>query len=434
MREVKKMNELIEKRANWRIVQLKEIIADFIVPMRDKPKVFDGDIPWCRIEDLNGIYLKKSKTGRAVSFETIKAMNLKVYPIGTVLVSCSADLGRCAITAAPLTTNQTFIGLFPQKDTSSLFLYYKMLEAAERLNMLSSGTTISYLSRAQFESFKILIPNTILEQQKIAEILSTVDEKIDIINDQITQTTEFKKGLMQKLFTKGIDHTQFKNSSFGEIPESWETIKIGELLEAGRILSHLDGNHGELYPKASEFIEEGIPYVSANCFQKGKVDFSLCKKLSPERAKQFKKGIAKNGDVLFAHNATVGPVAFLETNLEYVILSTTATYYRLDNKTIDAKYWLYFLGSFYFVNQYSKVMGQSTRNQVPITMQRSFLSILPPFQEQKKIGDILSTTDEKLGVLHSKRGAYQELKKGLMQHLLTGKIRVTQLAHRNAIA
>jgi type I restriction enzyme, S subunit len=218
----------------------------------------------------------------------------------------------------------------------------------------------------------------------------------------------------------------FKMTELGEIPENWELEKIDNLLSSGRIISHLDGNHGELYPKASDFVDQGIPYVGANSFVNGKVDFSLCKRLSKERALMFKKGVAKKGDVLFAHNATVGPVAFLETNLDFVILSTTATYYRLDNKTINAKYWLYFLSSQSFSNQYSKVMGQSTRNQVPITMQRSFLSILPPFSEQTKIAEILSAVDEKIEVIQEQINQTTELKKGLLQQLLTKGIGHTQ--------
>ena len=67
------------------------------------------------------------------------------------------------------------------------------------------------------------------EQQKIAEILSTVDAKIEIIDQQISETSELKKGLMQRLLTKGIGHTKFKDSVLGEIPESWEVKKLSEV-------------------------------------------------------------------------------------------------------------------------------------------------------------------------------------------------------------
>jgi type I restriction enzyme S subunit len=223
-----------------------------------------------------------------------------------------------------------------------------------------------------------------------------------------------------------INSNGYKETALGVIPNEWDVIKIQDLIETKRIIGHLDGNHGELYPKSDEFTLEGIPYVGANNFKNGKVDFSNCKRLSIERSLKFKKGVAKNGDVLFAHNATVGPVAYLQTDLDFVILSTTATYFRLDNKTINAKYWLNYLDSPFFKNQYIKVMGQSTRNQVPITMQRSFFAILPNYSEQQKIAEILSTVDAKIEVIDLQITETQVLKKGLMQRLLTKGIGHTE--------
>jgi type I restriction enzyme S subunit len=320
------------------------------------------------------------------------------------------------------TLNQRICSIKSKNNCDFKFLYYVINRNRYFLGF-DNGVSQTNLRKDEVLDCPVQLP-PLPEQQKIAEILSTVDAKIEVIDQQITETQALKKGLMQRLLTKGIGHTEFKNSALGEIPKSWEVVEIQQLIDQGRIISHLDGNHGGLYPNADEFINEGVPYIGANCFLNNRVDFSKCKHLSMERSLKFRKGVAKNGDVLFAHNATVGPVAFLETELDFVILSTTATYFRLDNKTIDAKYWLFFLSSPTFKNQYEKVMGQSTRNQVPITMQRSFYSVIPTFEEQKEISEILNTSDKKLEILLEKKTHYQELKQGLMQQLLTGKIRV----------
>jgi type I restriction enzyme S subunit len=123
------------------------------------------------------------------------------------------------------------------------------------------------------------------------------------------------------------------------------------------------------------------------------INFSKCKFLSEERALKFRKGIAKDGDVLFAHNATVGPVFLLQTDLDYVILSTTATYFRCNLEKLTNHYLLYALQSQFFVRQYQSVMAQSTRFQVPITTQRKFFLVLPPIEEQTAIATALSHTD-----------------------------------------
>ncbi len=218
-------------------------------------------------------------------------------------------------------------------------------------------------------------------------------------------------------------HTNTPKLRFLEFTEQWKVIQIQELLNCKWILSHLDGNHGGLYPKNEEFAKEGVPYISANDFVDGTLKFNRCKFLPIERAKQFKKGIAIDGDVLFAHNATVGPTALLNTNLEFVILSTTATYFRCDNKNLYNQYLEKFFKTDYFVNQYTRVMAQSTRNQVPISMQRTFYIQLPILAEQTKIANFLTAVDDKLIQLKKKKSLLEQYKKGVMQKLFSQELR-----------
>jgi len=201
----------------------------------------------------------------------------------------------------------------------------------------------------------------------------------------------------------------------------WVEKSIQMLLDENIILSHLDGNHGALYPRSEEFTTEGVPYITANDFISGLVDFTKCKHLPLQRAKKFKKGVAKNGDILFAHNATVGPVAKLSTDLQFVILSTTATYYRCDNESLESDFLKFALSSPFFVNQYTRVMFQSTRNQVPITTQRKFNLQLPKPKEQQKIASCLSSLDELIAAHSDKLEALKGHKKGLMQNLFPQK-------------
>ena len=188
----------------WRKIVLKQLIKEFIVPMRDKPKDLNGPIPWCRIEDFNGKYLYSSKSNQGVTIETINNMNLKVFPKNTLLVSCSAYLGRCAIVKSELVTNQTFIGLVPGDNINVDFLFYVMNGEEKNLNLLSSGTTISYLSREQFEEYKICIPCEVAEQNAIASILSDMDSEIEALEQKLAKTRQIKQGMMQQLLTGKI--------------------------------------------------------------------------------------------------------------------------------------------------------------------------------------------------------------------------------------
>ncbi len=154
-----------------------------LTPMRDKPPKLDGPIPWIRIEDYDGKYIDHSKENLGVSIDTINQMNLKIYPIGTVLCTSSCDLGKCAIVNKELVSNQRFIGIIPQQAVRSDYLYYVMLSNAKRLNYLSQGTIQANLSRIEFEHLKIQFP-PLIEQQEIADYL---DKKCAMIDAIITE-------------------------------------------------------------------------------------------------------------------------------------------------------------------------------------------------------------------------------------------------------
>ncbi len=145
---------------------------------------------------------------------------------------------------------------------------------------------------------------------------------------------------------------------------------------------------------------------------------SRAKYLSAMQAAKLRKGIAINGDVLFAHNATVGPVAILTTDEEKVILGTSLTYYRCNPDFVLAEYLAHFMRSNEFKSQYLTVMRQSTRNQVPITKQREFYHLIPPIQVQAEIVERLDSafecSDRLESIYQRKIAALDELKKSLL--------------------
>ncbi|MFV0172207.1 restriction endonuclease subunit S [Empedobacter falsenii] len=211
----------------------------------------------------------------------------------------------------------------------------------------------------------------------------------------------------------------YKQTEIGVIPEDWEVYDIQELINNNAIVGHLDGNHGALYPKSHEFVEDGVPYVGANALIDGKIDFKKVKYLTIERANTFQKGISFPKDLLFAHNATVGPVAYVQDSIEKLILSTTLTYFRCDESKLNSKFLLYEFQAERFVKQYSSVMSQSTRNQVPITAQRKFKIPLPPLAEQEAIAKALSDADAWIESLEQLIAKKRLIKQGAMQTLLT---------------
>lgn len=187
----------------WEVYKLKRYTS-MLTPMRDKPVDLSGDVPWVRIEDYDGKYISCSKAGYGVSESTIRDMNLKVYPVGTVLCTSSCDLGKCAIVKRELVSNQRFIGIIPNENTCSVFLYYLMLSNADRLNHLSRGTIQANLSRVEFEQMMVQMP-PLPEQRSIADYLDEKCAAIDALVAEkeklITDLEAYKKSLIFELVT-----------------------------------------------------------------------------------------------------------------------------------------------------------------------------------------------------------------------------------------
>jgi len=409
----------------WKIVELKEHAEQFIVPMRDKPKTFDGRVPWCRIEDFNGKYLYTSKSSRFVSDEVISSMNLRINPIGTVLCSCSAKLGICAIVGQPLITNQTFIGIVPKKTLDTEFLYYLMGSYAHRLQMLSTGTTIAYLPRENFERFLIVRP-PLPEQHKIASILSKVDEHISHTEAIIEKTEELKKGLMQQLLTKGIGHTKFKTFEFKgvkmQIPVEWDISSIEAHLidyKSGAPLSPNDFSDSGCIVFPKKAVVRGGVFKIDSCEQTyAKDDF----------AQIYSKSIVNRSYLittlrdLVPTGPNIGLIVKITDDKEY-LLAQGVYGFRL-NASLSEKFLIQLSNSQFYRQIMNKIMVGSTQVHI---RNSDFFNVkipLPPLSEQQKIASILSKIDDHISQNQTYLSHLQELKKGLMQDLLTGKVRV----------
>lgn len=193
--------------AHWNIEPL-GVNSRLIVPMRDKPPAFDGEIPWIRIEDFDGKYISDSKSDQRVSDDIVKAMHLKIYPIGTVLCSCSCDMGATAIVTKPLTSNQTFIGIVPSSRLDSGYLYYLMQVAKVHLNVISTGAIQQYLSKNDFSRLRMPSPD-VKEQGAIADYIdretSNLDTLVSKICEHIAKLQEYRTALISAAVTGKID-------------------------------------------------------------------------------------------------------------------------------------------------------------------------------------------------------------------------------------
>lgn len=276
------------------------------------------------------------------------------------------------------------------------FIYYKL--DAIGLERFSTGTGVPTLNRNVAHKEIVAFP-PISEQQKIAAVLTAVDDKLDIIARQIDATRTLKQGLMQTLFSRGVGaqdandrwvpHAEFKECELGEIPVGWRT---------GELLSFLELQRGFDLPVQNRRTGE-VPIFGSN----GVVGF-------------HDSSVCHGPGVITGRSGTIGKVFYTETG--YWPLNTSL--YVRNFKGNHPKFVYYQLISI-GLGKFSTGTGVPTLNR---NVAHKEVVAFPSVREQQEIAEILTSTDDKLNMLERRVQATQALKRGLMQKLLTGEWRV----------
>ena len=297
------------------------------------------------------------------------------------------------------------------KNNQNHFLFYNLVH--KNIMAFINGGTRAKLNRGELVKIKIPLP-PLKEQEKIADILCSADDKIDAIVSQIEKAETLKKGLLQKLLSEGIGHSEFKDSELGKIPVGWEVVELGKVSKIK------DGTHFSPKSKTGSF-----KYVTSKNIKFGYFDENKISYISEEEHNEiYKRCPVKKGQLLLTKDgAKTGNVCLNPLDEPFSLLSSVSV---IDGKK-DSLYNEYLLQ--WFLSELgqkrlkSSMAGQAI-TRLTLTKISAHKLIFPPLKEQKQIAEILSTSDEKLEVLRDKKQKYETLKKGLLQKLLSGEIRV----------
>ena len=296
---------------------------------------------------------------------------------------------------------------------SSRFLYF-LFGTDEWLTYVETVKTssgIPHISNGDIKAFHIPTP-PLPDQQKIAKILTSVDEVIETTQAQIDKLKDLKTGMMQELLTNGIGHTEFKDSPVGRIPADWEVKKFGDIT-----LEHKQG-----YYSKDKYTLNGTYLIRITDMQSPFISFAeMPKMLISEKDKKAYKVL--NGDFLFARSGAIGRYGIFDSNNE----ATFASYlirFRFDLEKILNE----FVGFWYESDVCQKQLGTITQGSSNININAQNIKELripiPVLNEQKKITQTILSIVKKINCAKLKLNSLKNQKKALMQDLLTGKVRV----------
>ena len=255
----------------------------------DDPNWWGGTVGWVRISDVTSTKKYLVKTSQYLSSEGV-ARSVRIQK-GEVIVSICATIGKPVIMRMDACIHDGFVWFDDLADNVNReYLYYFFLSNQQKLASNRQTGTQGNLNTTIVGELPLPLP-PLLEQSKIASILCTIDDKIDVISERITQTQQLKNGLMQRLFTRGIGHTKLKDSPLGEIPESWDVVKLGSLvIKVGSGITPKGGNE--------TYLKEGIIFIRSQNVLVGKMNLSEVAYISLEQHDKMSGSKLMAGDVL----------------------------------------------------------------------------------------------------------------------------------------
>ena len=407
----------IEIPQEWEVKRLDEIgeIIGGGTPDSTNKDYWNGNILWAVPTDITKLQVNQIEdTERKITKLGLENSSAKLLPNKTILITSRATIGECAITTKPITTNQGFQNIICYNNYHNYLIFYLIKQFPNNLLRLSQGTTFLEINKNQMKKIIIPISNNIKEQQKIATILSNVDNLIESTGKVITHSKKVKTGLMQKLLTRGIGHTKFKKVPwlFGkeiEIPDEWEVKTISEL---GKIVT---GSTPDTTNK--KYFGNDFLWASPIDFE-GEKYITQTNSMLSEKGLSISRKIPKDAVLVVCIGSTIGKIGMAS-----VEMSTNQQINSIICNNVDSNFIYYQLQQ----NNYL-IKNRSNQSAVPIinkTEFGKFKLILPnEIQKQQKIATILSNIDDKITSQEQYKEKLERLKKSLMQKLLTGEVRV----------
>jgi len=349
----------------------------------------------------------------AISTYTTKP--LKIAQAGDILISVRAPVGDVNLAPFELCIGRGLSAIRIKKG-SNLFYFYWFQKTKKLIENIGKGSTFKSITKDELERLSIPVP-AVEEQERIAEVLSTVDGAIEKVDEIIKKTQRLKKGLMQRLLTQGIGHKEFKETEIGRIAEEWEVKSLEEIVEINT----------EQTDPLKKFPNRKFFYIDIDSVENETGLIKNPKELFGKNAPSRARRIVHSNDVLMS---TVRPYlkafAIVPVKYENQICSTGFAVLTAGEKLSPA-YLLYILFSKSVIDQCNRMM---TGGQYPALNSSQVATIripIPGREEQERIAEILSEADRKIELEKRRRARLERIKKGLMEDLLTGRKRVKTL-------
>ncbi len=368
-------------------------------------------LPLLSLTERNGI-IPQEQGSRANTASGDKSKYLRVIPGDIAYNTMRMWEGRSALVGLEGIVSPAYTVCIPQKGNSSSFFsyYFKTQILIEKFHRYSQGLvndTLNLKFKA-FEKITVFSPRSFREQQKIADCLSSLDERIAAETNKLDALKAHKKGLLKQLFpAEGETLPQLRFPKFRNAGE-WEEKNFRNICE-----KIMDGTHFSPKSKCGPFL-----YITSKNIQNGLLDLSNASSISEEEHRQiFAKCPVKINDILLTKDgANTGNCALNNLDFEFSLLSSVAVL-RCKKGCIIQEFLYYTIASPFFQKKIKESISGQAITRITLEKIGSYRIFSPKEFEQQRIADCLSSLDELITAQSQKIELLKDHKKGLMQQL-----------------
>ena len=387
---------LFKSQNAWEQRKLGEIatIVGGGTPSTKNPEYWDGDINWYSPAEIgNQIYTEKSE--RQITELGLKKSSAKLLPVGTVLFTSRAGIGKTAILNKEACTNQGFQSIIPRsKMLNSYFLFSRTNSLKQYGETMGSGSTFVEVSGKQMSKMPLFIPN-INEQSKIAKLFQSLDKTITLHEEKHRQLERLKKALLQKMFA---DKTGYLALRFKGFTEKWEQEKLGNIIRQSSLK-----NNNYNYPILTSAHEGLVPQST---------HFG-----SQQRHDTSDYNVIKPNQITYRNRSDDGRFTFNINKLN--ITGLVSKFYPVFSfENTDNDFMVNNLNHNPQIKYDLDVLSVGTGQHVlSFTNLKKYEILAPSYVEQKRIGQFLLQLNRTI-TLHDKKIQYlKQLKRGLLQKM-----------------
>ncbi|HKK43570.1 MAG TPA: restriction endonuclease subunit S [Bacteroidales bacterium] len=392
--------------SEWKEYKLIDIITVLGggTPKTTVLEYWNGDIPWLSVADFNNGQKYVYQTEKHITKAGLENSSTRLLNEGDIIISARGTVGITAMLGKPMAFNQSCYGVQAQKaKTFNDYLYYLLRTTVSGFKQIAHGGVFDTITRDTFKDIDILLP-TLEEQRSIASILSSLDDKIDLLHRQNATLEKIAETLFRQWFVE-------------EAKEEWEQGKLRDVLT-----SIESGTR----PKGGINIElkAGIPSIGAeNINGIGVYDFSKTKYITYDFYRSMRRGVLKDYDVLvYKDGAYIGRKGMFGKGFPYGTSTVNEHVFILRSNERVNQFFLYFLLQQEDLELLNANSAQPGLNQEAM---KSLEIRIPPVGIIDKFGIIVRPFVDKILFNSTQIRTLERLRDTLLPKLMSGEVRVT---------